>query len=74
MEIQIWDWGQPFDPNGLREPQPGTLQEGGYGWFLLRRLADEVSYDRQGQRNCLRIVKYTAKTESMSVPNPVRES
>lgn len=60
MEIQIWDWGQPFDPTALTEPKPGTLQEGGYGWFLLRRLADEVSYDRQGQRNCLRIVKYTA--------------
>lgn len=74
MEIQIWDWGQPFDPTGIREPQPGTLQEGGYGWFLLRRLADEVSYDRRGQRNCLRIVKYTAKTEAMAVPNPGRES
>lgn len=61
MEIQIWDWGQPFDPNGLVEPKPGTLQEGGYGWYLLRRLADEVSYDRKGQRNCLRIVKYTPR-------------
>lgn len=58
-EIRIWDWGQPFDPNGLKEPEPGTLCEGGYGWFLLRRLADRVSYDRQGQRNCLLIVKYT---------------
>jgi serine/threonine-protein kinase RsbW len=61
MEIQIWDWGQPFDPNGLTEPKPGTLQEGGYGWYLLRRLADEVSYQREGQRNCLRIVKYNPR-------------
>lgn len=59
MEIRIWDWGQPFDPNKLEEPEPGTLREGGYGWFLLRRLTDRVSYDRQGQRNCLLIVKYT---------------
>jgi serine/threonine-protein kinase RsbW len=73
MEIRIWDWGQPFDPNNIREPQPGTLQEGGYGWFLLRRLADEVSYDRQGQRNCLRIVKYTTKSDLTSVTNPMRE-
>jgi serine/threonine-protein kinase RsbW len=64
VEIQIWDWGQPFDPNGLTEPKPGTLQEGGYGWYLLRRLADEVSYDRQGVRNCLRIVKYTPRDAS----------
>ena len=74
MEIEIWDWGQPFDPTGLREPQPGTLQEGGYGWFLLRRLADEVSYDRQGQRNCLKIIKYISQSDLASVPNSVRES
>lgn len=68
MEIEIWDWGQPFDPTGVREPQPGTLQEGGYGWYLLRRLSDDVSYQRQGQRNCLKIVKYTPETESEPSP------
>jgi len=62
MEIRIWDWGQPFNPDNLEEPKPGTLREGGYGWFLLRRLTDQVSYDRQGQRNCLLIVKYTTKS------------
>jgi len=62
MEIRIWDWGEPFDPNNLEEPEPGTLREGGYGWFLLRRLTDQVSYDRQGKRNCLLIVKYTTKS------------
>lgn len=59
IEICIFDQGGPFDPSSLREPQPGALREGGYGWFLLRRLADQVTYDRaeQRQRNCLRIVK-----------------
>lgn len=46
IEICIFDQGAPFDPNSLIEPQPGTLREGGYGWFLLRRLADQVTYDR----------------------------
>ncbi|MGB3297153.1 MAG: anti-sigma regulatory factor [Phormidesmis sp.] len=45
VEIRIFDQGDPFDPNSLREPKPGSLREGGYGWFLLRRLADQVSYD-----------------------------
>ncbi|MBE9032969.1 ATP-binding protein [filamentous cyanobacterium LEGE 11480] len=57
VEIQIWDAGHPFDPNSIEEPQPGTLRKGGYGWFLLRRLVDRVSYDRQGNRNCLRMQK-----------------
>lgn len=46
IEICIFDQGDPFDPNSLNEPQPGSLREGGYGWFLLRRLADQVTYDR----------------------------
>lgn len=61
IEIRIFDRGRPFDPSSLSEPQPGSLREGGYGWFLLRRLADKVTYDSQAdRRNCLRIVK-TAK-------------
>ncbi|HEY9632728.1 MAG TPA: anti-sigma regulatory factor [Coleofasciculaceae cyanobacterium] len=56
IEIRIWDQGQPFDPNILEEPLPGTLCEGGYGWFLLRRAADRVVYERcQDGRNCLLI-------------------
>jgi len=46
VEICIFDQGKPFDPDSLSEPQPGALREGGYGWFLLRRLADQVTYDR----------------------------
>ncbi len=67
IEIRIFDQGDPFDPSSLSEPKPGSLREGGYGWFLLRRLADQVTYDCvvrdlsltsvPPQRNCLRIVK-----------------
>lgn len=63
IEIRIWDQGQPFDPNAIEEPKPGTLRLGGYGWFLLRRLADQVVYERsQDQRNCLLIVKHRSST------------
>ncbi|WP_035985334.1 ATP-binding protein [Leptolyngbya sp. KIOST-1] len=59
VEIRIWDYGDPFNPELLPEPQPGELLESGYGWFLLRRLADKVTYYRsQDGRNCLSIVKY----------------
>lgn len=56
IEIRIWDQGEPFNPDAIEEPEPGTLCEGGYGWFLLRRLADQVVYKRcQDGRNCLLI-------------------
>jgi len=59
VEIRIWDYGQPFNPDQLQEPEPGTLLNSGYGWFLLRRLADRVTYQRvTGERNCLSIIKY----------------
>ena len=59
LEIQIWDRGQPFNPESLPEPEPGALLESGYGWFLLRRLADKVTYKRsQDGRNCLSIIQY----------------
>ncbi|BAZ37386.1 putative anti-sigma regulatory factor serine/threonine protein kinase [Calothrix sp. NIES-4101] len=59
LEIRIWDRGKPFNPDAIAEPEPGTLQVGGYGWFLLRRLADRVVYERSiDGRNCLLIVKY----------------
>ena len=58
LEVHVWDMGEPFDPDKLTEPQPGILKEGGYGWFLMRRLADRVNYERNDLgRNCLRIVK-----------------
>ena len=63
FEIRIWDKGKPFNPDAIKEPEPGTLQEGGYGWFLLRRLADRVAYERgEDGRNCLLIVKYGTLT------------
>ena len=73
IEIFIFDQGQPFNPDSLSEPKPGVLREGGYGWFLLRRLADQVTYSpianqsasvslsaNSQWRNCLRIVKSCA--------------
>jgi serine/threonine-protein kinase RsbW len=54
IEIRIWDQGKPFNPDVLEEPLPGTLCKGGYGWFLLRRAADRVVYERcHDGRNCL---------------------
>lgn len=46
IEICIFDQGPPFNPDSLSEPKPGALREGGYGWFLMRKLADHVTYDR----------------------------
>jgi len=63
ITIHIWDRGQPFDPNQLTEPQPGSLLcNGGYGWFLLRRAVDRAAYQRRGRQNCLEITQYRSRS------------
>lgn len=75
IEIYIFDQGPPFDPDSLSEPKPGVLREGGYGWFLLRRLADQVTYDRLTARSlansCLSRLN-SQQTESHTPKNCLR--
>lgn len=59
VEIRLWDYGEPFDPDTVAEPELGTLQAGGYGWFLMRRIADNLVYERcENGRNRLTLIKY----------------
>lgn len=77
VELRIFDRGAPFDPDSLSEPVAGSLREGGYGWFLLRRLADRVSYDclpNQGQScalSCALIQEKSDRADEMRQPQPI---
>lgn len=58
LEIRIWDRGEPFDPPPLVAPDPDKLPTGGYGWFLIRSIADKVVHERcTDGRNCLLLIK-----------------
>ncbi|KFE34012.1 ATP-binding protein [Thioclava atlantica] len=41
------------EPESLTRPDPAALPEGGFGWFLIRDLATELGYRREGERNLL---------------------
>jgi anti-sigma regulatory factor (Ser/Thr protein kinase) len=57
LEMVVVDDGTPFDP--LQVPEPDTSQAvedrpvGGLGILIVRRLMDEITYDRAGGRNRL---------------------
>jgi len=59
------DEGPPFDP--VSTPA-GTPEQsiakggGGLGLFMIKQIMDELSYERVGNRNVLRLVKYTPKS------------
>jgi serine/threonine-protein kinase RsbW len=57
--LRITDWGSPVPTTTLTSkepPDPLSLSEGGYGWFLIGTLVTDLTYDRQGCRNDLTLV------------------
>ena len=68
LECQVVDDGRPMPgdamPEGRAPPVPpeGEAAEGGFGWFLIRSLSQDLSYRRSDGRNRLsfRLVKSPA--------------
>ncbi len=60
--IEISDSGIPFDSRSLADPDvTSDISErkiGGLGVFLVRKIADEVHYRRDGGENILSLVLY----------------
>jgi serine/threonine-protein kinase RsbW len=61
LDITITDTGKPFDPTQKEDPDIELSVEdrpiGGLGIFLIRKIMNEVSYERVGQENILRMTK-----------------
>lgn len=61
LDVTIIDRGKPFDPTQKEDPDIDLPVEerpiGGLGIFLIRKIMDEVSYERLGEENILRMRK-----------------
>ncbi len=61
MFLEIRDWGVPFDPRRLKEPDIREIikseKKGGLGVFLSRKLVDGFDYKREKDQNVLTIYK-----------------
>jgi len=59
--ISLMDQGSGFDPNTYNEPdlmkRIKEKKRGGMGVYLIRKLMDQVQYNRKGQTNEIRMVK-----------------
>ncbi|MBW2003992.1 MAG: ATP-binding protein [Desulfobacteraceae bacterium] len=55
--LKILDYGTPFDPLSLSEPEltahVSDRMAGGLGVFFIRKMADDVRYRRDGDANIL---------------------
>jgi serine/threonine-protein kinase RsbW len=67
LEIRIWDYGPQFDFEYEVSILPDEVEEtatGGRGLYLLKEIADRLSYTRTGDRNCLLLVKHYSPINS----------
>jgi serine/threonine-protein kinase RsbW len=58
---EVRDYGRPMPTGGPPDPglpeiaPPDVLPEGGFGWHIIRCLVADLSYERIGDCNCLRL-------------------
>ncbi|MFD2530925.1 ATP-binding protein [Gracilimonas halophila] len=59
--ITLMDKGKSFDPSSYTEPdlmkRIKEKKRGGMGVYLIRKLMDQVQYNRKGHTNVIRMVK-----------------
>lgn len=69
--FEIRDWGIPFDPRGIQEPDIQKMiskgKTGGLGIMLARRLMDGFTYTRQDNQNVLIMHRKIEESESSSI-------
>jgi anti-sigma regulatory factor (Ser/Thr protein kinase) len=59
--LEFFDDGIPFDPSQQELPSLGSAastRPGGLGLLFIRRLIDDVAYERLGDRNHLKLRKF----------------
>jgi serine/threonine-protein kinase RsbW len=61
LTIVLFDRGISFDPTSVPDPNPyNAIEEasvGGQGWYFIRKVMDEVSFDCRPSGNTLVMVK-----------------
>lgn len=61
IEVTISDFGKPFDPLSVPDPDTGKpieeRQIGGLGIFLVKNMMDDVKYTRDRGVNIIKLVK-----------------
>ncbi len=59
--VEMRDYGRPFDPSNVPEPDLHAplekRREGGLGLFLMRRMMNRVEFSRRGAENILTMVR-----------------
>jgi serine/threonine-protein kinase RsbW len=73
-EIQLTDYGEPYDPQEIPPPAMGSTiedaQPGGLGLYLIRSVMDEVNYTPGPEGNKLVMVKRRSPDHPQNLASP----
>lgn len=64
VSLDFYDDGIPFDPTRQETPSPGEApgtRPDRFGLLLIRRVIDDIAYERSGERNHLTLRKLVRK-------------
>ena len=65
IEISLYDRGRLFDPESIVAPDLSINADGGFGWYLINSIADDVYFTRANEWNHLSLVfNHNAKGEA----------
>lgn len=71
IRITIRDWGDPFDPEAVPEPDLTLPLEkrkvGGLGVYMMRKLMDEITYDFDAEQGNTLVMLRTIRSAGSSV-------
>ena len=57
IELALRDWAKPFDPAKVKYKCDGELSPGGIGMICIRKLMDDVTFERLADGMLLRMTK-----------------
>jgi serine/threonine-protein kinase RsbW len=69
FEITVVDSGVGFDTDNYETPDPGSLQSGGLGIYIIKALMDEVQVEsHDGSGTLIRMTKHILSGEPVGFP------
>jgi len=78
LTVEFADSGRPFDPSSVPAPELDAALEdrpvGGLGLHIVRRLFDDMSYEREDDRNVLTLRRRLTPGEPAAATSPREEA
>jgi len=78
IQLEISDKGLAIDPSKMKEPSLSGEDESGYGWYIIRAIADEITYipkhNAEGWNHLHVFKKYLTHEVKMNLTHTLKDN